>query len=537
MERQRATVLGLTACALGAAVRDARRKAATATAAVVGAAGGERGAEAAPFRLGYVTDVEGNLDYFARFVDICPVLSYARGAIAGDPDAELVLEPGCHFVFGGDLVDKGPGDIRLCRQLVALKRRHPDRVFLLVGNRDLNKVRYTAELGDDDMARPIDAIPQAHWDPKATTLREHLSAVTGGGDEAALRAANTREERLRYMHQHTLGCPDTFEFRRQELALLAGRDLSCVTDAQVVENFIADIASEDGALRQYLAHADVAVVLGNTLFVHGAVDAQTMAFVPSHTRFELPQVKQPPAAAGMGVADWAAGLNRYLREGLADHAARPTWDAARRSRGGESLMALQNRAAMWGRTVVSNCYADGGNITSGSAVAKMEEAWARGEEDSLAWEGVSSDPRDPAVAAWLLRGGVRRVVVGHKPSGDSPAALSSSYTGVEVISADTSFSDTSAADNRGAAVCSLLLRGESAESNRAVMHGTLRDGRAYRSELPTLRSGDTGGAGGDRQLGTEAEGGWWWKARLAHGGGYVQCRGTGRTVEYRDVEV
>ena len=185
------------------------------------------------------------------------------------PPSELVLEPGCHFVFGGDLVDKGPGDIRLCRQLVALKRRHPDRVFLLVGNRDLNKVRYTAELGEDDMARPIDAIPQAHWDPKATTLREHLSAVTGGGDEAALRAANTREERLRYMHQHTLGCPDTFEFRRQELALLEGREPSSVTDEQVVENFIADIASEDGALRQYLAHADVAVVLGNTLFVHG----------------------------------------------------------------------------------------------------------------------------------------------------------------------------------------------------------------------------------------------------------------------------
>ena len=93
MERQRATVLGLTACALGAAVRDARRKAAaaTATTAVVGAAGagggdGRSGA-GAPFRLGYVTDVEGNLDYFARFVDICPVLSYAGGANAGDPGA------------------------------------------------------------------------------------------------------------------------------------------------------------------------------------------------------------------------------------------------------------------------------------------------------------------------------------------------------------------------------------------------------------------------------------------------------------------
>ena len=82
---------------------------------------------------------------FERCVKICPVLSYKGdpplGAVAQAPHAELVLAEGAYFVFGGDVVDKGPGDIRLCRQLVALKRRHPDRVFLVVGNRDLNKVR------------------------------------------------------------------------------------------------------------------------------------------------------------------------------------------------------------------------------------------------------------------------------------------------------------------------------------------------------------------------------------------------------------
>ena len=30
-------------------------------------------------------------------------------------------------------------------------------------------------------------------------------------------------------------------------------------------------------------------------------------------------------------------------------------------------MALQNRTAMWGRSIVSNCYSDGGNITSDGA--------------------------------------------------------------------------------------------------------------------------------------------------------------------------
>ena len=91
---------------------------------------------------------------------------------------------------------------------------------------------------------------------------------------------------------------------------------------------------------------------------------------------------------------------------------------------------------MWGRSIVSNCYADGGNITTPQAEAQREAAWARAETDGpLAYEGVSSNPRDVAVAQWLRAGGIRRVITGHKPAGDSPAICSSGYTGVEVITA------------------------------------------------------------------------------------------------------
>lgn len=45
----------------------------------------------------------------------------------------LQLQPDCSLVFGGDCFDKGPGDIRVSTALVDLKRRHPDRVFLLLG--------------------------------------------------------------------------------------------------------------------------------------------------------------------------------------------------------------------------------------------------------------------------------------------------------------------------------------------------------------------------------------------------------------------
>lgn len=497
---------------------------------------------AAPFRLAYITDVEGNIDWFERCVKICPVLSYkgdpALGTVANSIDAELVLEEGAYFVFGGDIVDKGPGDIRLCRQLVALKQKHPDHVFLIVGNRDLNKLRYAAELGAADLARPIDAIPRIHWDRKATTLREHLQSIVGAdASEAAFQAANTRAERLRYMHLHTLGCAQTFEFRRQEMALLNSRDTAGIGDEEVVDNFLFDINDGRGDLRQYLLHGSAAALVGNTLFVHGAIDAQTMGVVPQHTRFELPSEKLPPAADGLNVPEWVAGMNAYVAAGLADHAARPDWSADRTTRGGESLMALQNRCAMWGRTVVSNCYADGGNIAPPQTEAEIAAAWARGEQEPLRFEGVKSNPRDHALAAWLRAGGVRRVVTGHRPVGDSPAVCSSTYTGVEVVTADTSFSDMRAADCRGAAVTAVLVSGESADANQLEFFGTLHDGRQYHGRLATL-GGDGEGLGGDPLLGTEAAEGWWYKARVMGEGAtevYLQCQGAGRTVRYRDV--
>lgn len=253
------------------------------------------------FRLGYVTDVEGNLDYFLRWVHQSNVLTTAPGTTADSKCIALDLTADSYFVFGGDAVDKGPGDIRLLTALVNLKRRHPDRVTLLVGNRDLNKLRLTAELSATDLSRPIDEIPPPHWDPTAPTLRQFLEKKQKEMEQddastaPSLDELNTRVNRLHYLLQHTLGCPHTFEFRRHELALLQDCAVSDIDDEQVVDNFLYHV--QHGALFGYLNHADVAVCVGNTLFCHGAVDAATMQFVPcAATKFENP-VSAPPAAA------------------------------------------------------------------------------------------------------------------------------------------------------------------------------------------------------------------------------------------------
>jgi hypothetical protein len=63
------------------------------------------------------------------------------------------------------------------------------------------------------------------------------------GDEAAIAIADTRVNRLRWMQEHTLGCVQTFEHRRTELALLQGELREAVSDATVLEHLLADVSA------------------------------------------------------------------------------------------------------------------------------------------------------------------------------------------------------------------------------------------------------------------------------------------------------
>jgi hypothetical protein len=365
------------------------------------------------FRIGYASDIEGHWDYFLDYVSRSNVLDWEAVDSLDNPSPykfhQLRLRPGAHFIYGGDSVDKGPGDIRFTRALVDLKQRYPTRVHLLVGNRDLNKLRFRSELGDYEMSLPVDQIKKPFWDEKAMGYREFLEKISRG---RSIDEMNTKVNKLKWMLEHTLGCPTTFEFRRQEIGILkhiygqypldykAGINISStvlddievdksllVSDEQVVESFEHEINHPKGSLRQYLKHASIAAIVGNTIFVHGAIDALTMKFVPSSkSKFELP-TSLPLSLVSLShvepssettttnndetmvenVHEWANSLNDYLRHGLQDFEARPDWNSDRTSRGGEALLAIQNRPSMWGRSVVCNSYGDGGVIATSNS--------------------------------------------------------------------------------------------------------------------------------------------------------------------------
>ena len=163
------------------------------------------------------------------------------------------------------------------------------------------------------------------------------------------------------------------------------------------------------------------------------------------------------------------------------------------------------------------------------------------------------------------------MIVGHKPSGDCPAALLSRYTGVEVVSADTSYADVTDVTGlaRGASMACVSLVGPSLTTNAARLWGVLNDGREHDVQLATLEGGRRPSKGvegdgrpykdveGDPLVGTEVELDgelWWIKAKVVEGreiegeikgrvpkaqrgdegATYLCCRGAGRKVERRD---
>lgn len=85
-----------------------------------------------------------------------------------------------------------------------------------------------------------------------------------------VRRYSTPAVHLRYKFKHDLGSDGEFEFRRQELAHIMDRRLEDITDQLLVRSYLESLA-EGGYLRDYLAQAKMAVLLGGTLFVHGQI--------------------------------------------------------------------------------------------------------------------------------------------------------------------------------------------------------------------------------------------------------------------------
>lgn len=227
--------------------------------------------------IAFITDIEGMWERLDAFVRDNPYVEWAG--------TDLRVKPGALFVFGGDAIDRGPWGRRVVATLLEAKRKQPDQVVLLAGNRDLNKLRLTRELTGHPPHKMPDDVRQ-----------------------------KSRGDQLKWIFSNTMGASGAFEHRRTELKAERRGD----GDDDVVQSFLDDV-SDEGPIREYLREAQLALRVGPTLFVHGGVTEESLLHVPN-------------GVVAKDVGGWIDALNGWyveqleaVDEGRLDADGRPVW--------------------------------------------------------------------------------------------------------------------------------------------------------------------------------------------------------------------
>ncbi len=332
--------------------------------------------------IAYITDIEGNKAKLLDFYKLNP--AFILGA-----DKDYHLAPGFFLVNGGDLCDRFPGERWVMREMLRLKEEAPDRVILIAGNRDINKIRLPVELSDD--AIKCDPIR------KGDDFRQWLQ-------EKGL--SNNRSIRLQWILERTMGAPKAFELRRRELALEKGVNPADITDDMVTESYVAD--TMPGGLMYRVLRASVLMAhIGKTLFVHSGICAPSIGNVPGS---KMPEI---------GLTAWQTALNTWFQKAIT------SWE--------ENLGNGGLTATPVGYDLVHYCEPVPGMANNPGSVVYGRE---------LDLEGRVTLP-SPPVINFLKSNGIYRLVLGHTPSGEIPVIQRLNDESFEMIVADTSYSPRS----------------------------------------------------------------------------------------------
>ena len=527
--------------------------------------------------ISYLTDVEGDRHYLDRYVQMSKVLCFQNATPCYD-DRNFFPYDQCidfmdtsgnnsttQLVFGGDTWDKGGGDLYVMRQLLQLKQRYPDRVTLIAGNRDLNKLRILQELGMFGTQVP--------HHKGVNFLRG--TGIVGDPDHSEKIPTNA-VDRLKWMFSRTMGSPDAFELRRSELQqeqlFLSDEKVVSITDQQVVESY-QQSCHPDGELGQFLQNAQLCHRTGPILFVHGGLPLTTENQLESKDKnnniwedlaFAMPWLKDTKKQKPVSVDEWFDELNVFMKsmvqqwkqciqemecEGKVE--TNFIWS----EQGGYDYGPPYSQLIQYGMGMLPDKSKNPTVVYSGfwsnQGMPHTHQFWGSEEEDNNRLARV--------VQRFFETSKLQLMVVGHQPQGDMPSVIrvdTSTKTPAWILCCDTSYSgdthwhDWSQHDNynnntkqrqnlgrgdvvksgRGeVAVSEVLMELESTDQQQELKsityHGVLSDGSPYETinlvdshETTTIGQLAPPGAVPPEEYSPHEHGQWWTKMVFRDGG-------------------
>ena len=482
--------------------------------------------------------------YFDRFVENSRVLCFqptssnldrtSSGGTFFPYNKQVAFRTNCSMlVYGGDVCDKGGSDLYILRQLLSLQHRYPDRVHLLMGNRDMNKMRIVPEMGADDSRDKRDKRLPYHggcWWLAGTGLDGDPLADDMPENGTSKVPSNSPAERLRWILGKTMGSPDAFELRRNELAReeelihtnskATSREIS---DEEVVRSF-RRACHPDGEVGRYLSSAKLLVKVGSALFMHGAlprpdvVDTCQEHSLWSSVDYAIPWVNDPCEEIS-SVDNWIECLNSFA------HSQVGLWKKNVLHSHDEST---NRTVGVWSTIGGYNTHFDYGNLlqfgmgwlpTKKKNPTIVYSSWLNDgmpqqfygshcrKMGAISFENATPYARE--VSKFFDAGNLQLILSGHQPHGDHPTPINMSRGTDEgkvnarfILPCDTSYSGDAhwmcsgsgekrnshgrgnSVSGRGdTAVCEVLIdqNVDDGSISSTISHGKLSDGMRYES--------------------------------------------------------
>jgi len=500
-------------------------------------------------QVSFLTDVEGDAAYFDRFVENSRILCFQPASPNFDRtksggkistffpyNKQVAFRTDCSMlVYGGDVCDKGGSDLYILRQLLSLQHRYPERVHLLMGNRDINKMRIVPEMGTDHSDDNTDGDDNRDqrlpyhggcWWLAGTGLDGDPLADDKPENGTSKVPSNSPAERLRWILGKTMGSPDAFELRRSELAReeelihKASREIS---DEEVVRSF-RRACHPDGEVGRYLSSAKLLVKVGSALFMHGAlprpdvVDTCQEHSLWSRVDYAIPWINDPCEEIS-SVDNWIECLNSFA------HSQAGLW---RKNIQHSHDQSTNRTVGVWSTIGGYNTPFDYGNLlqfgmgwlpTKKKNPTIVYTSWLTDgmplqfygfhcrKMGAIGFDNATPFARE--VSRLFDAGNLQLIVSGHQPHGDHPMPINMSRMPDDrninarfILPCDTSYSgDThwlcsgsgkkrnmhgrsNSASGRGdTAVCEVLIDQsvEDGSISSTVLHGQLSDGTKYES--------------------------------------------------------
>lgn len=365
-------------------------------------------------RIVHSTDWEGRIE---------PLLELVKaGEIVLGQNDSASLGPGItKFIFGGDLLGRGPHSLRLMNVLTSLKKSAPDRVVLLWGNHEWSKASF-ALFRSESNQQLANLEDKAYREFLAVILRSRKVPVS----LPAMQSINSVENRFAFWAEK-MGQSSAVEFHRQELSNLKGTSVS-LRDARL--DFLDLITNPHREYLKYLQLGQLAHVENNALFVHGGLPALT-GFVPESSVLTLDMQK------------WAQRLNEFGSAGLAEFVL---------GLGSGKFGPSAKRMVFYGDALFDSI---------ANRVVNHNNSVIYGPR--YRQNGTFRLPPDPQLTA-LAQSGVRIVVLGHSPAGHLPMILRDPVRNILYVFADVSYTKNG------------VFSGVSIEGDVVKVRGTMGDG-------------------------------------------------------------